>query len=27
VHIDEARGTVTINSEELASLLLDQYGE
>ena len=27
VHVDEAAGTVTINSEELASLLLDQYGE
>jgi hypothetical protein len=27
VHVDEASGKVVINSEELASLLLDQYGE
>ena len=27
IHIDEASGKITINSEELASLLLDQYGE
>ena len=27
IHIDEASGKVTINSEELASMLLDQYGE
>ena len=27
VHVDEASGKITINSEELASLLLDQYGE
>ena len=27
VHIDEASGKITIDSEELASLLLDQYGE
>lgn len=26
VHVDEATGKITINSEELASLLLDQYG-
>lgn len=26
IHIDEASGKITINSEELASLLLDQYG-
>lgn len=27
VHIDEAEGKVVINSEELASLLLDRYGD
>ncbi|MBB4080182.1 nucleoid-associated protein YejK [Lewinella aquimaris] len=27
IHIDEASGKITINSEELASLLLDQNGE
>ncbi len=27
IDIDEASGKITINSEELASLLLDQYGE
>ncbi len=27
VHVDEATGKITINSEELATLLLDQYGE
>ncbi|NJB86629.1 nucleoid-associated protein YejK [Lewinella marina] len=27
VHVDEVSGKITINSEELASLLLDQYGE
>ncbi|MCP9236736.1 nucleoid-associated protein [Lewinella sp. JB7] len=27
IHVDEASGKITINSEELASLLLDQYGE
>jgi nucleoid-associated protein YejK len=27
IHIDEASGKITINSDELASMLLDQYGD
>ena len=27
IHIDEVSGKITINSEELASMLLDQYGD